>query len=173
MTPSGYPSSSRPASDLGPPPSGPGPGGRRVPEAPAPSPGPAPGAYRRPRTADRRVDGATRATVQRRCNGCGQAIGDVTDAEMAAAVAGTPLPDVTAECPFCTPDPDVALAELRTSYEAMTALAWDAIAELRSHGHGAQLAALALGRRFRALNDQPCRQGPVSMRPLIADQEAR
>ena len=44
----------------------------------------------------------TRFIVKRSCNGCGDDIGDVTKAEMDAAVAGRPLPDVRDECPRCT-----------------------------------------------------------------------
>jgi hypothetical protein len=36
--------------------------------------------------------------VKRCCNGCGREIGDVTEAEMDAAVTGMPLPDVRDEC---------------------------------------------------------------------------
>lgn len=62
----------------------------------------------RPRTPARTVtlpDGTVRTTkiVQRACNGCGQLLGDVTDAEMEDAVAGAPLSDVRAECPTCRP----------------------------------------------------------------------
>lgn len=41
--------------------------------------------------------------VQRACNGCGNDLRDVNAAELNAAVAGRPLPDVTGECPTCTP----------------------------------------------------------------------
>ena len=36
--------------------------------------------------------------MQRCCNGCGRQLRDVTLAEVDAAIAGTPLPDVTDEC---------------------------------------------------------------------------
>jgi hypothetical protein len=42
-------------------------------------------------------------TVQRVCNGCGRDIGDVTSAEIDAAIAGLPLSDVRHECPWCAP----------------------------------------------------------------------
>lgn len=45
----------------------------------------------------------THITTKRCCNGCGQYVGDVTDAEMAAAIGGRPLPDVRRECPACSP----------------------------------------------------------------------
>ena len=35
--------------------------------------------------------------VQRCCDGCGESIGDATDLELEYAVAGLPLPSVTAE----------------------------------------------------------------------------
>ena len=64
----------------------------------------------RPWTADRRnEDGSTTIRMKRACNGCGQRLGDVTDAEMARAVNGLPLPDVRRECPACgltAPEPD-------------------------------------------------------------------
>lgn len=44
-----------------------------------------------------------RIHVHRCCNGCGLDIGDVTDAEIDAAVWGDPLPDVRDECPVCRP----------------------------------------------------------------------
>jgi hypothetical protein len=48
------------------------------------------------------TDGARRLiTVQRCCNGCGDSIGDANDADLNAAVAGLPLPDVRAECATC------------------------------------------------------------------------
>ncbi|BBG20717.1 hypothetical protein RVR_P1100 (plasmid) [Actinacidiphila reveromycinica] len=40
---------------------------------------------------------------QRRCNGCGQEIGDLTHFETHLRTAGFPLPDVRDECPACTP----------------------------------------------------------------------
>lgn len=42
-------------------------------------------------------------TVQRCCNGCGREIGDVTEAEIEAAITGAPLSDVRDECPWCAP----------------------------------------------------------------------
>lgn len=58
----------------------------------------------RPNTADRiNEDGSTTFRMKRACNGCGQFIGDITDAEFTAAVNGRPLPDVRKECPACAP----------------------------------------------------------------------
>ncbi len=42
--------------------------------------------------------GKTTITVQRVCNGCQKSLGDATEAELEAAVAGRPLPDVRLEC---------------------------------------------------------------------------
>lgn len=58
----------------------------------------------RPWTATRKnwITGTTRITVKRACNGCGEQIGDVTEAELAAAISGDRLPDVRAEH-GCTP----------------------------------------------------------------------
>ena len=42
-------------------------------------------------------NGMRRIAVQRCCSGCGQALGDATDAELGACVDGSPLPDTTAE----------------------------------------------------------------------------
>ena len=41
--------------------------------------------------------------VKRACNGCGQYLGDVTQAEMDRVVAGLPAEDVRAECARCAP----------------------------------------------------------------------
>lgn len=58
----------------------------------------------RPWTPDERTKrGGTRVHVKRCCNGCGATIGDITDAELEAAIEGRRLPDVTGECPVCTP----------------------------------------------------------------------
>jgi len=58
----------------------------------------------RPWTPDEKLpEGGTRVTVKRACNGCGELLGDVTDAEMDRAVAGLPSEDVRAECPRCRP----------------------------------------------------------------------
>lgn len=43
-------------------------------------------------------DGSTTYHVKRCCNGCGSEIGDITRRELACAVVGAPLPDVTDEC---------------------------------------------------------------------------
>jgi hypothetical protein len=61
----------------------------------------------RTRTPDRvetTEDGRKRTvvTMQRCCNGCGEALGDVTDYEVNHAIAGLPLPDVRGECPRCS-----------------------------------------------------------------------
>lgn len=48
-------------------------------------------------------DGARVVTVKRCCNGCSTEFGDVTAAELDAAIAGRPLPDVRDECPTCAP----------------------------------------------------------------------
>lgn len=48
-------------------------------------------------------DGSTTIKMKRACNGCGTRLGDVTDAEMARAINGLPLPDVRKECPACAP----------------------------------------------------------------------
>ncbi|MGW0821797.1 hypothetical protein [Streptomyces sp. NPDC002845] len=45
----------------------------------------------------------TIVTTKRACNGCGELVGDITEAEMTAAIAGRPLPDVRRECPTCAP----------------------------------------------------------------------
>jgi hypothetical protein len=47
-------------------------------------------------------DGGRRVAVKRCCNGCGETIGDVTDAEISAGIGGQPLPDVRGECPRCS-----------------------------------------------------------------------
>lgn len=53
----------------------------------------------RPSTPDETLpDGSRRCRVKRCCNGCGRVLGDVTEAEIDAAVAGIPLPDVRDEC---------------------------------------------------------------------------
>lgn len=60
---------------------------------------PAFAATTRPWTPDEHLPGGgKRIHVKRCCNGCGRPIGDVTEAEIEAGIAGRPLPDVTAEC---------------------------------------------------------------------------
>lgn len=54
----------------------------------------------------------TRVHVKRACNGCGDLLGDVTDAEIDRAVAGLPPEDVRGECWTCTP-----LGALRAALE--------------------------------------------------------
>lgn len=56
--------------------------------------------YTRPWTDDVRSPGttSTTVTVKRSCNGCGRRLGDVTEAELDAAMSGAPLPDVRDEC---------------------------------------------------------------------------
>jgi hypothetical protein len=41
--------------------------------------------------------------MKRVCNGCGEYVGDVTNAELDCAVEGRPLPDVRGECDNCAP----------------------------------------------------------------------
>ncbi|GGU84567.1 hypothetical protein GCM10010275_19530 [Streptomyces litmocidini] len=58
----------------------------------------------RPNTPDRiNQDGSKTITTKRACNGCGQLLGDINNAEMSAAIGGRPLPDVRRECPSCGP----------------------------------------------------------------------
>lgn len=45
-----------------------------------------------------KTETGSRITVQRACNGCGESVGDANDAELDAAMAGAPLPDVRLEC---------------------------------------------------------------------------
>ena len=52
---------------------------------------------------DAGVETGRTMTVQRCCNGCGHGIGDVTEAEIEAAITGAPLSDVRDECPWCAP----------------------------------------------------------------------
>jgi hypothetical protein len=47
------------------------------------------------------ANGSRTITVHRMCNGCGHDIGDVTEQEIDAAIAGAPLTDVRDECPWC------------------------------------------------------------------------
>jgi hypothetical protein len=51
------------------------------------------------------ADGRTTTTikVQRACNGCSQMLGDITEQEMNAAIAGLPQGDVRTECEHCKP----------------------------------------------------------------------
>lgn len=57
----------------------------------------------------RHPDGSLTITMKRACNGCDALIGDATEAEIDAAVASLPLPDVTGECPACTTAASTAL----------------------------------------------------------------
>lgn len=47
--------------------------------------------------------GGQRFTTKRCCNGCGDQVGDVTEAEISSAVDGWPLPDARGECWRCSP----------------------------------------------------------------------
>ena len=69
----------------------------------------------RPNTPDRvNPDGSRSITTKRACNGCGDLIGDITDAEMQAAIGGRALPDVRRECPTCAPTaPEPACARMQ------------------------------------------------------------
>lgn len=69
----------------------------------------------RPNTPDRiNPDGSRTITQKRACNGCGALLGDVTDQEMSAAIAGGPMPDVRRECPACAPTaPEPACRPMR------------------------------------------------------------
>lgn len=40
----------------------------------------------------------SRIYLKRSCNGCGETVGDVNEAELDAAMSGAPLPDVRLEC---------------------------------------------------------------------------
>ena len=58
----------------------------------------------RPRTPEAvNPDGSWYFTIQRSCNGCGESVGDVTDAEIEIAIDGGELPDVRMECRQCGP----------------------------------------------------------------------
>lgn len=59
----------------------------------------------RPRTPERpAADGGRLIRTQRACNGCGEGLGDASDVEIQAAIAGRPLPDVRGECVRCGPE---------------------------------------------------------------------
>lgn len=58
-------------------------------------------------------DGVTHLTVHRSCNGC--------DLDLDAAVAGQLLPDVTGECPKCTPPAAVQAPDPLDFVEALIA----------------------------------------------------
>jgi hypothetical protein len=58
----------------------------------------------RPWTLDEKTTTGTRGTVKRACNGCGELLGDVTEAEMERAIAGMIAEDVRDECPRCRPE---------------------------------------------------------------------
>jgi hypothetical protein len=63
----------------------------------------------RPSTPDvQNPNGSTTVTMKRACNGCGERLGDVTEAEMHAGMNGIPLPDVRPECPNCRAEHPVA-----------------------------------------------------------------
>jgi hypothetical protein len=51
---------------------------------------------------ERLPGGAQQFTVKRCCNGCGDQLGDVSEYEMQAGLAGDPLPDVRWECWRCS-----------------------------------------------------------------------
>jgi hypothetical protein len=49
------------------------------------------------------ADGSKTISMKRCCNGCGNELGDVTELEVRAAMAGRPLPDARGECVNCSP----------------------------------------------------------------------
>lgn len=56
----------------------------------------------RPDTPDRHLtSGGTVIRLKRACNGCGQYVGDATEAEIVAVIDGHGLPDVRDECTNC------------------------------------------------------------------------
>lgn len=56
----------------------------------------------------------TTVTVKQACNGCGQYLGDATDAEIWRAVDGLPAEDVRAECAHCAPLVELEAAGCKT-----------------------------------------------------------
>ena len=57
----------------------------------------------RPWTPERRnPDGSRTLRVKRVCNDCSVVLGDATRAELDRSIDGRPLPDVRAECPYCS-----------------------------------------------------------------------
>ncbi|MFF7949095.1 hypothetical protein [Streptomyces griseorubiginosus] len=56
----------------------------------------------------------TTVTVKRACNGCGQYLGDATEAEIWRAVDGLPAEDVRTECEHCRPLVELEAAGCRT-----------------------------------------------------------
>ncbi|QBI56861.1 hypothetical protein [Streptomonospora litoralis] len=54
-------------------------------------------------------DSGQTVRVQRACDRCGTNLRDANEAEMDAAVAGRKLPDVSGECPTCTPSADACV----------------------------------------------------------------
>lgn len=60
---------------------------------------------------ERLPNGSTRITVQRCCSRCGEELGDATDEELNAAVAGVQLPD-TGDEHGCTPQPLASTARM-------------------------------------------------------------
>jgi hypothetical protein len=80
----------------------------------------------RPDTPPRYEGGKTIVTNKRSCNGCGQVLGDATEAELEAAVNGRPLPDARKDCLHCSASvsiADVAIGD-DVLYHAAAASKW-------------------------------------------------
>ncbi|MEV7466213.1 hypothetical protein AB0O20_06810 [Streptomyces kronopolitis] len=75
------------------------------------------------------ADGSLTITAKRACNGCDAILGDLTEQETAAAIAGRPLPDVRRECPTCGP------AAPEPACQPMQIVAGDAYCVTRDCGH--------------------------------------
>lgn len=79
----------------------------------------------------------TTITTKRACNGCSTLLGDVTELEVRAAIAGRPLPDARTECPNCRPLVEAEAVGCKTWQLTPRNIAW--IDDLVDHdGHYAK-----------------------------------
>lgn len=108
--------------------------------------------YRRSWTDDVALDGGGRSfTVKRACNGCHRLIGDVSQEEIAGAIAGLPAPDVRIDCPYCTPEPGARPGAVEGSGP-------DTVVGVQAGDHaapGGALDTLTVGQLLEALDDLP------------------
>lgn len=95
----------------------------------------------RPWTPHEVRDGKKILHVKRCCEQCGREIGDVTQAEVEAAIAGIPLPDVADECGCPAVIEQIAMFAHRRDELAYGTASWDTIGEPGRHDYRKDAAA--------------------------------
>lgn len=98
--------------------------------------------------------GGRRFTVKRACNGCGRLIGDVSQEEIASAIAGLPAPDARIECPHCTPEPGARPGAVEGNESSGVVVVAQADEDHAAPG-GAPVDTLTVGQLLEALDGLP------------------